>query len=271
MKYINLKSNRGLVNKMADFILKKITLDYDSVIEVTDCGKFFVINGMTNSKEILDMSKIKDEFLKDNEELLSEFGYENVNVIDLIMYDVELEQKTDYWFTYHNTQRPSFPYQLQDFVNDTKLNIWSVTQTDKLNIELDYSERETTDLTNFTYSPLTTTSEFPYGHSLNMGRLHYYYSEYISNHIFNLINANKIDFKISTNLNKNEDFDIELITDSKLYSKEVIESLVLDVFDFNLDNFKFILSNYDLIDDIEKPFDKKPWLIKDRTEDLIIF
>ena len=89
MKYINLKSNRGLVNKMADFILTKLTLEYDSVIEVTDCGKFFVINGMTNSKEVLEMSKIKEQFLEENKELLTEFGYENVNVIDLIMYDVE--------------------------------------------------------------------------------------------------------------------------------------------------------------------------------------
>ena len=150
MKYINLKSNRGLVNKMADFILTKLTLDYDSVIEITDCGKFFVINGMTNSKEVLDMSKIKEQFLEENKELLSEFGYENLNVIDLIMYDVELEQKTDYWFTYHKTQRPSFSKEVQELSEQTDLNIWSITQTDTLNVELDYSERETTNLTNFT-------------------------------------------------------------------------------------------------------------------------
>jgi hypothetical protein len=271
MKYINLKSNRGLVNKMADFILTKLTLDYDSVIEVTDCGKFFVINGMTNSKEVLEMSKIKEQFLEENKELLTEFGYENVNVIDLIMYDVELEQKTDYWFTYHKTHRPSFSKEQQELSEHTDLNIWSITQTDTLNIELDYSETETSNLTNFTYSPLTTTSEFPYGHSLNMGRLHYYYSEYISNHIFTIIDAKKIDFKISTKLNNDEDFDIELISDSKLYSKDVIKSLVLDVFDFNLDNFKYILSNYDIKEDLELPFGPKPWLVKDRIEDLIVF
>jgi hypothetical protein len=104
-----------------------------------------------------------------------------------------------------------------------------------------------------------------------MGRLHYYYSEYISNHIFTIIDAKKIEFKISTKLNTDEDFDIELISDSKLYSKDVIKSLVLDVFDFNLDDFKFILSNYDIREDLENPFGVKPWLVKDRTEDLIVF
>jgi len=271
MKYINLNSNRGLVNKLADFILTKLTHDYDSVIEVTDCGKFFVINGMTNSKEVLNMSKIRDEFTEQNKELITKFGYENINTIDLILYDVELEQKTDYWFTYYKSQRPSFSNEVQELAENTNLNIWSITQTDKLNIELDYSETEIPNLTNFTYSPLTTTSEFPYGHSLNMGRLHYYYSEYISNHIFTIIDAKKIEFKISTKLNNDEDFDIDLISDSKLYSKDVIKSLVLDVFDFNLNDFKFILSNYDFRDDLEKPFEPKPWLVKDRTNNLIIF
>jgi hypothetical protein len=77
MKYINTNSNRGLVNKLADHILSKINSDqeYNSVIEVTDCGKFFVINGMTNSNEVLDMPKIADEFTEQNKELLSKFGY----------------------------------------------------------------------------------------------------------------------------------------------------------------------------------------------------
>jgi hypothetical protein len=270
MRYINVNSNRGLVNKMADFILNKLTPDFDSVIEVTDCGKFFVINGMTNSKEILDMSKIQDQFTEENKDLLSKFGYEHINVIDLIMYDVELEKKTDYYFTFYNTNRPSYSKKLQDFIETTNLYFWSVSETDTLNVEVDYSESNTLNLTKFTYSPLTVTSEFPYGHSLNMGRLHYYYSEYVCNHIFNIILSNKIDFKISTKLNDDEDFNIQIISDSTHYSMETIKSLVLDVFDFNLDSFKYLISRYDFKDDLEKPFEVKPWLIRDRIEDLII-
>ena len=270
MKYINPNSNRGLVNKMADFILNKLSLEYDSVIEVTDCGKFFIVNGMTNCKDILDMSKVRDEFVEQNKDIILKFGYEHLNVIDLLMYDVELEQKTDFSFTFHNTERPSFSKRIQEFLHSTDLNLWSVSDNNGLQIELDYSETNTPSLFNFTYSPLTVTSEFPYGHSLNMGRLHYYYSEYICNHLFNVIKSNKINFKISTNLNEDEDFDIELYSETKHYPDKVVKSLVLDVFDFKLDDFKFLLSTYNLSEDLEKPFSIKPWLIKDKLEELII-
>jgi len=260
MRYINPNSNRGLVNKMADYILKKLTLDYDSVIEVTDCGKFFVINGMTNRKDILEMSKIQEEFTEQNKELLSKFGYENINVIDLIMYDVELESKTDYSFTFYNTERPSFSKRLIEFIKSNDLNVWSASDNYGLQVEVDYSEAKTPSLVNFNYSPLSVTSEFPYGHSLNMGRLHYYYSEYICNHLFNVIKSNKIDFKISTKLNEEEDFDIELFSETKHYPDKVVKSLVLDVFDFKLSDFKFLLSTYDLVEDLDNPFSPKPWL-----------
>jgi hypothetical protein len=66
MKYINENSNRGLVNLFSDYIVNLInkTHQYDVVIEVTDCGKFFMVNGMTNSDKVLDMVKVKETFLE---------------------------------------------------------------------------------------------------------------------------------------------------------------------------------------------------------------
>jgi hypothetical protein len=271
MKYINTKSNRGVVNKLADHILSKINSDqeYNSVIEVTDCGKFFVVNGMTNSNEVLDMPKIADEFTEQNKELLSKFGYEHINSVDLIMYDVEMESKTDYWFTFYNTERPSYSQNVINFVKSTSSPYWSVNYTDKLHIEYDYSVTPTLGSPQYSYSPMVVTSEYPYGYSFNMGRLHYYYSEYVCNHIFNTIGANKIEFKISTLLGDDEDFNIEVDTDSR-YSNDTVKSLILDVFDFKLDDFKYLMSTYDYKNDLLKPFESKPWMIKDRIEDLVI-
>ena len=95
MKYINQKSNRGIVNLFADFVLKEINKDkeYDTTIEVTDCGRFFVINGMTNSENILNITTVKEDFVKENKTLLTIFGYEHINVIDLILYKQELVKK----------------------------------------------------------------------------------------------------------------------------------------------------------------------------------
>lgn len=271
MRYINPNSNRGLVNLLADFIIIKLTLDYDSIIEVTDCGKFFVINGITNKKDSLDMVKIKEEFTEIHKEFLSKFGYEQFNVIDLIMYDSELEQKEEYWFTLHNTERPLYSNKLKSFVKSTEIKLCSAQEIDNIHLELDYSEKNTSNLNFFRYTPMTVTSEFPYGYSLNMGRLHLYYSEYISNHIFTTIMSNKLEFKFSTKINDDDDFDIEVYSSNSPYSNETIKSLILDVFNFNLNDFKFLISNYDLTKDLTEPFEKKPWLIKDRVEDVIIF
>jgi hypothetical protein len=103
-----------------------------------------------------------------------------------------------------------------------------------------------------------------------MGRLYFYYSEYICNQLFKVINSNKILFKISTLKNQDYDFNIRIISDS-IYQEETIKSMVLDVFDFNLNKFQTTILNYDVSEDLNNPISDKPWLIHDRTKDLIIF
>jgi hypothetical protein len=47
--------------------------------------------------------------------------------------------------------------------------------------------------------------------------------------------------------------------------------MVLDVFDFDMLVFNDKIKDYDIIEDLTIPFDKKPWLTKDKTKDLILF
>ncbi len=103
-----------------------------------------------------------------------------------------------------------------------------------------------------------------------MGRSHYYYSEYIAHNIMTPIVSDKLSFKISTRINEDEDFMIDLKSNS-IYNDEVIKSMVLDVFDFDLTSFNEMLIGYDYLEDLTSPFNKKPWLVKDRTTDCIIF
>ena len=102
MKYVNENSNKGIVNLFADFLVKEInkTNQYDVVIEVTDCGKFFIVNGLTNSDKILDMVIVKEEFYNEYQPLMEEFGYKILNIIDVIIYDTELSKKTEYIFDF---------------------------------------------------------------------------------------------------------------------------------------------------------------------------
>lgn len=103
-----------------------------------------------------------------------------------------------------------------------------------------------------------------------MGRLNLYYSEYIANQIFDVIGASEMIFKFSLVKNKDEDFNISIKSDG-IYKESDIKSMVLDVFDFNIGKFESMLSGYDINKDITEPFQSKPWLVKDRTKDLILF
>jgi hypothetical protein len=272
MKYINENSNRGLVNLFSDYIVNEInkTHQYDVVVEVTDCGKFFIVNGMTNSDKVLDMVKVKETFLETHKSLLTNFGYENVNIIDLIMYDRDLKKKTDYTFDFYNSERPIYHNNI--IVNilefpQPKFN--SIDYNNRLEYELDYSEDDTNHLEYFTYAPLNISSEFPHGYSLSMGRQELYYSEYICNQLFNIILTDKITFKYSS-VKVDEDNQIDINSNS-IHPKKDIVSMVLDVFDFDMLVFKDKIKDYDIMEDITNPFDNKPWLVKDRLKDLILF
>ena len=271
MDYINLKSQRGLVNLFADYILSKIITDHsiDASIEVTNCGKFFLVNGFTNSKNILTLHQVKDEFIEEYKSLANSLGYEQMNIVDTITYDVELTSKNEHSFNLYKTDRPVYSKEVFDFISSkTDLNHLSFSNSGFL--ELDYSEDNTDEINKFKYSPINISSEFPYGYSWKMGRDKLYYSEYVSNHLFNIINVDKLLFKFSLLKDENDDFKIRIISDS-LYSEKTIISMVLDNFDLNVSLLKEKMSNYNLLDDILDPIRNKPWLVKDKTKGLIIF
>jgi hypothetical protein len=272
MKYFNEKTNKGIVNLFADFLVKEInkTNQHDVVIEVTDCGKFLVVNGMTSSSKILDMVQVKDNFVSEYETLLTDFGYTNINIIDLIMYEQELVKKFYHMFDFYNSSRPIYHQSIIDVINDpTQLKFNSISYTTKLEYELDYSENDTSNLDYFTYAPLNISSEFPHGYSLSMGRQELYYSEYISNQLLDILLTDKLTFKYSS-VKVDEDNQID-IKSNTLYVKKDVISMVLDVFDFDMLIFNNKIKDYDIIEDLTKPFDKKPWLVKDKLKDLILF
>lgn len=271
MDYINLNSHRGIVNLLADYILKEITTgpEIESSIQVTNCGKFFLVNGLTNSETILDLGKIKMDFITEYKSLLSKFGYETINIVDTITYELDLKKKSEHSFTFYNTQRPIYDKTIFEFLDkDTDLNYQSMSNSGF--IELDYSEDGTENLIDFNYSPLNISSDFPHGHSWGMGRGVLYYCEYLTNQIFNVTNTNKITFKYSEEKDEVDDLKIRIISNS-IYPEKTIKSMVLDNFDFNLNVLRDTIKGYDVIKDITEPMGEKPWLIKDKKKGLIIF
>ena len=231
MRLINKNSKRGITNLFADFILSKIDTSHKSIIQVTDCGPFMVVNGLTTSEDLIDILKIKEEFIEKFSDILKSLDITNINIIDVIKYSQEISMNNKGWI----------------MVSKSPFN----EESEPIN-------------------ELSISSEFPYGYSLDCGRLMTYYSHYVFNHMFNLLDVDEVSFYFTTEQDKNEDLKIKVISNSKI-DKNSIKSLVLDGFDFDLTNFKSRLDTYNLIDDILDPEGEKPYLQQDMLEHVILF
>jgi hypothetical protein len=231
MRKINKNSRRGVVNLFADFILTRIDKKENSIIQVTDCESFMVVHGLTTSKDILDLEKIKSDFTEWFGDILSDVGIERLNTIDIIKYDQEVNNIEKGW------------------VN--------------VNKEVFVEEPES-------IFELSVSSEFPYGYSLNCGRLMVYYSHYIFNHMYSLMDVNNLNFFFTKEEDHNEDFKIKIVSDTKQNVKE-LKSLILDVFNFDLEEFKTKIGEYDVMQDILFPDKEKPYTKQDMLEHIILF
>jgi hypothetical protein len=231
MRLINKNSRRGITNLFADFILSKIKRTEKSIIQVTDCGAFMIVNGLTTSNEYLDINEIKNEFKESFGDVLKELEMSDLNTIDVIRYNEDIKPIHKGWVIVNKNT----------FVEEPDPDI----------------------------SEISISSEFPYGYSLDCGRINTYYSHYIMNHMFNLLGVDEVSFYF-TNEEEDEDLKIKIVSDSKI-DKKSIKSLILDVFDFDMDSFRERLSDYNLIDDILNPNRDKPYLKQDLLEHIILF
>ena len=97
MRLINKNSKRGIVNLFAEFILSKIDKNKDSIIQVSDVGSFYVVNGITTSEIFLDINLIRDEFTEKFKEILIELNIKLLNVVDVINYNQKISNIETGW------------------------------------------------------------------------------------------------------------------------------------------------------------------------------
>ena len=240
MKYIDLNSKKGFVNLFADYILGYF--DHTTVIEVLDCGPFLVVRGETELTNVIDLIPIKKNFL----EKYQNYNIKNLNIIDIISYNVENEYKGQ-WFKYYNNERP----------------IYSDSEIRKI--------ENNKDKIKFEYPSITITSQFPHGYGLDKGRFDYYFGEYVTNHILNITNADSIEIKYIPSLGV-ENLVLKLNLENSLLGKKHVLSLLLDTFytKENISELRKLVESYDILEDLKNPLDEKPWLIKNKIEDVVV-
>jgi hypothetical protein len=229
MRKLEKNTRRYFVNLFADYILSKFKKSENTIIQVTDCENFVIVNGQTTSTNVLDLSIVKKEFCDTFTDLLKSLNMEDINILDIIKYDQVIDDLPKAWVSVNKSL----------YVEETE-----------------------------SFTDISITSEFPYGYSLRTGRSMVYYSHYILNQISSTIGSDNMFIHF---LPKVEDeMDIKVITNS-MYDSKTIKSLILDVFDFDLEDFSNRMESYDLTHDILDPEGLKPYLVQDRLEDVIIF
>jgi len=270
MKLINLNSKKGVVNLFADYILKRFDKQSETIIQVTDFNHFFIVNGITNTTTVLDLSVVKDEFISEYQDLLKEVGYEeNLSIMDLIKYDDKIDKETSVECDFYDSERNLYHPILINYKFSDNF-IYSVNYDYDFTYETKRGYKSL--VRGFFQSPLQITSEFPHGYSYSMGRTLLYYSEYISHNISSSAICNKIKILLTTNIDNNNEQEITIDCYESFFSNQQIKSMVLDNFNFDFESFNKSLESYDICDDIKKPTERKPWLVKDVNPiDLVIF
>ena len=240
-------SKISITNLFSDFILSKIPMDEQSIIQVIDCLNFYVVKGYTTHNEPLNLSEIKDEFISKFEEQLKDTKL--THTIDLIEYDSKLPSQKSFTFAFHNTKNCSY--------NHTQIKSFEENNTLSYDYQYYLKEIEGNSI---------NCSEFPHGYSLGQGRLHYYYGKHI---FYNIPPSYPVTSLILT-LSNEENEDSILIKNISGKVDEVLTSAVLDVFDFDMSWLEQELKKVDWYIELTDPLLEYNFL-KKKVDDFIIF
>jgi hypothetical protein len=246
----NPNSRISIVNLLSDFILSKIPNNEETIISIVDCKNFFVIKGKTSYKELLNTPKIVEEFVTKFSNHIGD--YKVTHTIDLIEYDCKINKINNMTLTYYNTSNCSY----------------HPSQIDAFNIKKS-SYNYNSFLKEITDDELTFTSEFPHGHSLNQGRLLYYYGKHIMYNIPSNYPVSTLTFNLSTDKDDDGDYKFSVMNNNLNDKDDYLKSAILDVFNFDLSLIESEIKKVDWYNEILNPLEDYSFL-KEKVKDFII-
>lgn len=244
------KTRHFTANLLADFILSNIDPDKNTRIQVTDVGKFYVINGKTESDERLNLSLLAEEF----NELFSNLISNNVvNTIDLIDYNSKLEEPRNLNITLYDT--PNCLYSEEQLLAYNENSDKSYDFFNQKLIEIDEK-----------FLPSISSSK-PHGYSSLQYRALLNYVK----HIYYNLRTDCLVGALNINVSL-DDFEpkVEIFN---FYSNErdvKLESVVLDYFNFDMSEMINITNNSKFIAELLFP-EKDNEQLKEIVPDLFIF
>jgi len=266
IEFYNFLDGKNLCNIFANLIVKEINKnlpDAKTDISVINVRNFFIVKGTTTYNEAINLAELFQNYLKEYDTELSN----KVRVIDSILYNKVVDQEPlnlkevfikSQEKKYQNLQQKLNKYTKEKVYFNFKLqertnHVYYDCSSDQLSTVINILEDQFPNyiLIKCDFSQEIYVSDKVYGLS-NNNRLYHFLLWSIKNHIFGLGISKKLDVSLYSDVNLNDmdnlTVNFVLHNDDHIVNTHWLESLVLDVFPFDVESLK---SKYENIDDLE--------------------
>lgn len=267
IEFYNFLDGKNLCNIFANLIVKEINNklpDAKTDISVINVRNFFIVKGTTTYNEVINLAELFQNYLKKYDTELSN----KVRVIDSILYNKVVDQEPlnlkevfiksqekkyqslQQKLNRYTKEKVYFNFKLQERTN----HVYYDCSSEQLSTVITILEEQFPEyvLVKSDFSQEIYISDKVYGLS-NNNRLYHFLLWSIKNHIFELGISKKLDVSLYSDVNINEmdnlTVNFVLHNDNHIVKTEWLESLILDVFPFNVESLKTKFGN---VDDLEE-------------------
>ena len=267
IEFYNFLDGKNLCNIFANLIVKEINNklpDAKTDISVINVRNFFIVKGTTTYNEVINLAELFQNYLKKYDTELSN----KVRVIDSILYNKVVDQEPlnlkevfiksqekkyqslQQKLNRYTKEKVYFNFKLQERTN----HVYYDCSSEQLSTVITILEEQFPEyvLVKSDFSQEIYISDKVYGLS-NNNRLYHFLLWSIKNHIFELGISKKLDVSLYSDANINEmdnlTVNFVLHNDDHIVKTDWLESLVLDVFPFDVESLKTKFGN---VDDLEE-------------------
>jgi hypothetical protein len=267
IEFYNFLDGKNLCNIFANLIVKEINNklpDAKTDISVINVRNFFIVKGTTTYNEVINLAELFQNYLKKYDTELSN----KVRVIDSILYNKVVDQEPlnlkevfiksqekkyqslQQKLNRYTKEKVYFNFKLQERTN----HVYYDCSSEQLSTVITILEEQFPEyvLVKSDFSQEIYISDNVYGLS-NNNRLYHFLLWSIKNHIFELGISKKLDVSLYSDVNINEmdnlTVNFVLHNDNHIVKTEWLESLVLDVFPFDVESLNTKFGN---VEDLEE-------------------
>ena len=267
IEFYNFLDGKNLCNIFANLIVKEINNklpDAKTDISVINVRNFFIVKGTTTYNEVINLAELFQNYLKKYDTELSN----KVRVIDSILYNKVVDQEPlnlkevfiksqekkyqslQQKLNKYTEEKVYFNFKLQERTN----HVYYDCSSEQLSTVITILEEQFPEyvLVKSDFSQEIYISDKVYGLS-NNNRLYHFLLWSIKNHIFELGISKKLDVSLYSDVNINEmnnlTVNFVLHNDNHIVKTEWLESLVLDVFPFDVESLK---TKFGDVEDLEE-------------------